>query len=172
MRRVILEAMSPEVDSLLAQHNQEALAHLTAYVSSYVSNASDSLPAANQLPLSHFCYPLGLASNTSETMLEAQQEQQQQQQQQQQPRQSCEGSSESITSHGRGQAGQVTGALSQFKKQCRISSPFVALSGAAQLLLLQTARDCWPCDLLRLHKTCRCLDLQSRISTSMIHVPL
>ena len=108
MCRVILESLSPPVESLLKQHNQEAVDDLVTYVTGYVSGHADSLPAANRLPLSGLCYPPGAASElaTSE-------------------KQSITGSKASAElTHGNGH-----NALTRFRKPCRISSPFVALSG-------------------------------------------
>jgi len=114
--RVILEAMSPEAESVLAQHNQEAVDNLVAYISNYVSAHIDSLPPANVLPLSGFAYPLtSTAASKSASDLK------------QQPSAACGG-----LVHAIGHSSSMSeggGALRGFRKECRISSPFVALSG-------------------------------------------
>ncbi len=108
--------MSPEAESVLAEHNQEAVDSLVAYISHYVSAHQDSLPPANVLPLSGFAYPLTTtAASKSVTDLR------------QQPSAACGvlvdaiGHSSSMSEGG--------GALHYFHKECRISSPFATLSG-------------------------------------------
>lgn len=114
--RVILEAMSPEAESVLAQHNQEAVDNLVAYISNYVSAHIDSLPPANVLPLSGFAYPLtSTAASKSASDLK------------QQPSAACGGSVHAI-GHSSSMS-EGGGALRDFRKECRISSPFAALSG-------------------------------------------
>lgn len=108
MCRVILEGLSPQIEALLKQHNQDAVDNLVDYVTGYVSSHADSLPAANRLPLSGLCYPSPPVSSLPAS-----------------EQQSVTGSKASAeVSHGRG-----SDALTQFRKPCRISSPFVALSG-------------------------------------------
>ena len=114
--RVTLEAMSPEAECVLAEHNQEAIDSLVAYISRYVSAHLDSLPPAIVLPLSGFAYPpTTTAASKSATGLR------------QQPSAACGGSAHA-TAHPSGMS-EGGGALHTFRKGCRISSPFAALSG-------------------------------------------
>ena len=114
--RVILEAMSPEAECVLAEHNQEAVDSLVAYISRYVSAHLDNLPPANVLPLSGFAYPpTTTAASKSATGLR------------QQPSAACGGSAHA-TAHPSSMS-ERGGALHTFRKGCRISSPFAALSG-------------------------------------------
>ena len=96
---------------MLAEHDQESLDHLMAYVSSYVSSQSHTLPPANCLPLSGFSYP---PQEGTESKAEPQQ----------QGSARYEGGGWSSASSGKG-----LDALAQFRKPFSISSPFVALSG-------------------------------------------
>jgi hypothetical protein len=108
--------MSPEAESVLAEHNQEAVDSLVAYISHYVSAHLDSLPPANVLPLSGFAYPLTTtaASNSANPL-------------RQQP-----SAARGVLVHASGHSSSMSesgGALHNFRKECRISSPFAALSG-------------------------------------------
>jgi len=114
--RVILEAMSPEAESVLAEHNQEAVDSLVAYISHYVSAHLDSLPPANVLPLSGFAYPLTTTA-ASKSVIDLRW----------QPSAACGGSVHDF-GHPSGMS-ESGGALQNFRKECRISSPFAALSG-------------------------------------------
>ena len=113
--RVILEPLSPEVGSLLAAHNQEAVDNLVAYITAYISSSAEALPPGNVLPLSGHTYPPCAACTPSDQqlVLEA-------------------GVSSDLAQEGGGTSklgGQVSGALQAYRKQHRISSPFVSLSG-------------------------------------------
>ena len=60
--RVILEPLNPDIAGLLAQHNQEAVDNLVAYITAYVSSTAECMPSNNALPLSGFTYPPPIAS--------------------------------------------------------------------------------------------------------------
>ena len=83
-----------------------------AYVSSYVSSQSHTLPPANCLPLSGFSYPPRASTGSRGVS-------------QQQGSASYEGGTWSKAS-----AGEGLNALTQFRKPFSISSLFVALSGS------------------------------------------
>ena len=132
--RVILEAMSPEAESVLAEHNQEAVDSLVAYISHYVSAHLDSLPPANVLPLSGFAYPqTSTAASKSASKFASDLRQQ--------ALAACgrsvhaTGYSSSMSEGGR--------ALHNFRKECRISSPFAALSGRHVKLQLLSSPLCF-----------------------------
>ena len=55
--RVILEPLGSEVGRLLAEHNQEAVDNLVAYITAYITSNADTLPPNNAMPLSGFTYP-------------------------------------------------------------------------------------------------------------------
>ena len=55
--RVILEPLGSEVGQLLADHNQEAVDNLVAYITTYIASNADALPPSNAMPLSGFIYP-------------------------------------------------------------------------------------------------------------------
>ena len=55
--RVILEPLGSEVGQLLAEHNQEAVNNLVAYITAYITSNADVLPPSNVMPLSGFSYP-------------------------------------------------------------------------------------------------------------------
>lgn len=108
--------MSPEAESVLAEHNQEAVDSLVAYISHYVLAHLDSLPPANVLPLSGFAYPpTTTAASKSASHLR------------QQPSAAC-GVLADVIGHPSSMS-ESGGALHDFHKECRISSPFAALSG-------------------------------------------
>lgn len=108
--------MSPEAESVLAEHNQEAVDSLVAYISHYVSAHLESLPPASVLPLSGFAYPLTTtAASKSASHLR------------QQPLAACGILVEAI-GHPSG-ISECGGALHIFCKECHISSPFAAVSG-------------------------------------------
>lgn len=65
--------MSPDVASVLADHNQEAVDNLVAYITSYISSRAGLLPPANALPLSGFSYPPCAAAATSDSVSPPQQ---------------------------------------------------------------------------------------------------
>lgn len=113
--RVILEPLSPEVDGLLAAHNQEAVDNLVAYITAYISSNAEALPPGNMLPLSGFTYPPHAACHPSQQqlVLEA-------------------GVSSDLAQEGGDTSelgGQVSGALQACRKQHHVSSPCVSLSG-------------------------------------------
>lgn len=113
--RVILEPLSPEVDCLLAGHNQEAVDNLVAYITAYISSSAEALPPGNVLPLSGHTYPPHAACTHSQQQLAL-----------------GAGVSSDLAQEGGGTSklgGQVSGALQAYRKQHRISSPFVSLSG-------------------------------------------
>ena len=55
--RVILEPLGSEVGQLLADHNQEAVDNLVAYIKAYIASNAEALPPSNIMPLSGFTYP-------------------------------------------------------------------------------------------------------------------
>ncbi|KAL3133315.1 putative ATP-dependent RNA helicase ddx60 [Trebouxia sp. C0009 RCD-2024] len=113
--KVILEPLSPEVDCLLAGHNQEAVDNLVAYITAYISSSAEALPPGNVLPLSGHTYPPHAACTHSQQQLAL-----------------GAGVSSDLAQEGGGTSklgGQVSGALQAYRKQHRISSPFVSLSG-------------------------------------------
>ena len=110
-----MEALSLEVDSLLAAHNQEAVDNLVAYITAYISSNTSALPPGNVLPLSGFTYPPNAACTASQQQLLL-----------------APGMSSDLALEGDGTprlGGQVSGALQAYRKQHLVSSPFVSLSG-------------------------------------------
>ena len=103
---MILEAVRPEVEQLLAAHNQEAVDHVVTYITNYVLAHKDSLPPANMLPFSGFCFPHTVRTSPEQQHVRVPQ---------------CHAGPK-----------HYGGALEEFRKECRISSPFIALSGEVQ----------------------------------------
>ena len=56
--RVVLEALPPEVEAVLEEHNVQALDDFVTYVQDYICANADALPPANVLPLSKLSYPM------------------------------------------------------------------------------------------------------------------
>ena len=57
MFRVVLEALSPDVEAVVAEHNAEALDYFLGYIHDYIVANAAALPPGNVLPLSKLCYP-------------------------------------------------------------------------------------------------------------------
>lgn len=107
--------MSPDIEQLLAEHNQEAVDHLVDYISKYVSSHLGSLPPANVLPASGFSYP-HKGSATTETAALIQQP-------------LAHGLKEQKDDKSNIHGVERGHALGNFRKRCWISSPFAAQSG-------------------------------------------
>ena len=119
--RVILEPLSPGVATVLAEHNQEAVDNLVAYITSYISSRAGLLPAANVLPLSGFSYPPCPVAAPPDGVSALQQAE-------------CEPelSAGDAQSAGMGSSCMQStglGVLQIHHKKHHVSSPFVSLSG-------------------------------------------
>ena len=55
--RVVLEALSPDVEAVVAEHNAVALDYFLGYIHDYIVANAAALPPGNVLPLSKLCYP-------------------------------------------------------------------------------------------------------------------
>ena len=53
----MLEALRPDVEALVAEHNAEALDHFLGYIHDYIVANVAALPPGNVLPVSSLRYP-------------------------------------------------------------------------------------------------------------------
>lgn len=129
--RVILEELDPDIDRLLADHNQEAVDNLVAYITTYIYLHAEALPPGNVLPLSGFAYPPLAAQGSCAEPTAALTKQL--------PLTDSAGMSSSSFESEQGSGrlskyGRGMGALQVHHKTHHVSSPFVSLSGMGAVL--------------------------------------
>ena len=140
--RVILEPLGSEVGRLLAEHNQDAVDNLVAYITSYITSNARALPPNNAMPLSGFTYPprpihsvlpeRGVSSEVASRVVTSSRVPGGD------PPSEGQGADSPTWGQGLGASGGVPGgeatgggqgALQAYSKRHYVSSPFVSLSG-------------------------------------------